>query len=190
MRRRTLGVILIAAGLVGLVGTAWAFAARPGGHALGLLGGPFGGVRGGMTCNAPALPGQRVDVILSDMGAMMGGGMMGGGRMMNVAASPSTVTAGDVSFRVWNAGMMVHELVVLPLPSGGTGTRAVGSDGRVSEVGSLGEASKSCGEGAGEGIPPGSASWVTLQLTPGRYELICNLPGHYARGMFTELEVG
>jgi hypothetical protein len=32
-------------------------------------------------------------------------------------------------------------------------------------------------------------SWVTLHLAPGRYELICNLPGHYAAGMFAELDV-
>ena len=109
--------------------------------------------------------------------------------MMNVAVSPSSIPAGEVSFSVWNAGMMVHELVVLPLPPGGAGTRAVGSDGRVSEAGSLGEASKTCGEGAGEGIAPSAASCVTLRLAPGRYDLICNLPGHYTMGMFTELEV-
>ncbi len=122
MSRRTLGVVLIAVGLVGLGGTTWAFAVGPGRHGLGFrLSGPFGGVGGGPTCNAPALPGQRVDVILSDMGGMMGGGMMGGGRMMNVVARPSTVAAGDVSFRVWNAGTMVHELVVLTIASGGAG---------------------------------------------------------------------
>lgn len=109
--------------------------------------------------------------------------------MMSVAASPSSVPAGQVSFRVWNAGMMVHELVILPLQPGGVGTRTVGSDGRVSEAGSLGEASRTCGERAGDGIAPGTAGWVTLGIDPGGYELICNLPGHYAMGMFTGLEV-
>jgi uncharacterized cupredoxin-like copper-binding protein len=85
--------------------------------------------------------------------------------------------------------MMDHELVVMRLPEGGVGTRSVGADGRVSEEGSLGEASRSCGEGAGEGIAPGAVSWVSLNLASGRYELICNLPGHYAMGMFTELDV-
>jgi uncharacterized cupredoxin-like copper-binding protein len=192
VKRRTLGVVFIAVGLAGLIGTAWPFAGR---HGPGLrTWGPFSGVRGGPSCNAPALPGQTVDVVLSDMGGMMGGGMMGGGmmgggHMMNVAASPSAAAAGEVSFRVRNAGMMVHELVVLPLPPGGAGTRPVGPDGRVSEAGSLGEASKSCGEGAGDGIAPGAESWTTLHLAPGRYELICNLLGHYAMGMFTELDV-
>jgi len=39
----------------------------------------------------------------------------------------------------------------------------------------------------------GLASWrwpgPPRRLAPGRYELICNLPGHYAAGMFIELDV-
>ena len=30
---------------------------------------------------------------------------------------------------------------------------------------------------------------MTLTLTPGRYELLCNLPGHYTGGMYTELDI-
>ena len=78
---------------------------------------------------------------------------------------------------------------MLPLASGASvGTRAVGADNRVSEDGSLGEASNDCGAGTGEGIAPGHVSWVTITLKPGRYELLCNLPGHYAAGMYAELD--
>lgn len=59
----------------------------------------------------------------------------------------------------------------------------------MSETDGLGEASNACGEGGGEGIPPGSASWVTLHLDPGSDELMRNLPDHYARGMYTEFDV-
>jgi uncharacterized cupredoxin-like copper-binding protein len=31
--------------------------------------------------------------------------------------------------------------------------------------------------------------WVTVTLAPGRYELVCNLPGHYVSGMYGELTV-
>lgn len=55
--------------------------------------------------------------------------------------------------------------------------------------GSLGEASNSCGSGAGSGIRAGTSSWLTMTLKPGRYELVCNLPGHYTAGMHTELDV-
>ena len=30
---------------------------------------------------------------------------------------------------------------------------------------------------------------MTLTLRAGRYELLCNEPGHYAAGMFTEFDV-
>ena len=153
-------------------------------------GATLGYVPGISRCNVPALSGSVVNVTLWDMmgGGMMNGGMMG--RMMAVSASSSSVPAGEVSFRVVNQGDMVHEFLVLPLAAGqAIGARPIGYDGKVMETGSLAEASKSCGQGAGNGIAPGATSWVTLQLQPGRYELICNLQGHYAMGMYTELDV-
>jgi len=155
------------------------------------------------SCTPPSLPGAVVDVTLSDMGARrqrapssgagMGGPMMGGAArttMMQVLVTPSTAPAGTVSLRVTNTGVMTHELVVLPLPDGqAVGDRAVGTDGRVDETGSLGEVSRTCGAGSGDGLASGSAGWTSLQLTAGRYELVCNLTGHYAAGMFALLTV-
>ena len=64
---------------------------------------------------------------------------------------------------------------MLPLADGASaGTRTVGADGRIAAGDSLGEVSRTCGAGAGDGIRAGSAGWVTLQLAPGRYELACN----------------
>ena len=149
-------------------------------------------------CTVPSVAGQQVRVVLADMGGgpMMGGGSRNGrgsraaGRMM-MAVAPSRVSAGTVGFLAVNHGTRTHELVVLPLPDGASvGTRAVGADGTVDETGSLGEASRGCGAGIGDGIAPGQLGWVTLPLSPGRYELLCNLPGHYAAGMYAELDVG
>ena len=140
-------------------------------------------------CSAPGLSGTVVNVHLVDMGGRMMMGGWGGG-MMRVLTSRARVSAGTVSFRVVNTGSLVHELVVLPLT--GTqrvGERAVGADGRVDETGSVGEASKTCGAGAGDGINPGAIGWVTLTLAPGNYELVCNLPGHYGAGMYAFLAV-
>jgi uncharacterized cupredoxin-like copper-binding protein len=142
------------------------------------------------SCSAPQLPGIVGDVRLMNMGGLapMMGGAMGG--MMRVVADRQTVSTGTVSFRVANVGRIVHELVVLPLEPGATaGDRTVGSDNKVDESGSLGEASRSCGSGAGDGIDPGAIGWVTLNLPAGNYELVCNLPGHYAAGMYTTLQV-
>lgn len=141
------------------------------------------------SCAAPAsLPGERVTVMLSDM---RGRGRMMGGRRMMLRALPGTVAPGEVSLVAANRGTRTHELVVLPLADGAAvGSRLVASDNTVSEAGSLGEASNSCGSGAGHGIRAGRTGWVTLTLRPGRYELLCNLPGHYAAGMYAELDVG
>jgi hypothetical protein len=85
--------------------------------------------------------------------------------------------AGTVSLRVVKAGALTHEVVVLPLRAGqAVGERPVGSDGKVSEAGSLGEASRSCRGGADDGITSGTVGWTTLTLRPGRYELVCNMP--------------
>ena len=36
---------------------------------------------------------------------------------------------------------------------------------------------------------PGAPNFVTITLAPGRYELVCDLSGHYAAGMCTQLAV-
>ncbi|SDP84811.1 Uncharacterized copper-binding protein, cupredoxin-like subfamily [Arthrobacter sp. ok909] len=140
-------------------------------------------------CPVPGLAGTVVTVAATDMGGpMMGGPGRRGG--MRLTADRATVPHGYVTFLVTNAGRYTHEMVILPLP--GTqlaGTRPVGGDGRIDEAGSLGEASSTCAEGAGQGILPHSSGWVTVDLPPGRYELVCNFAGHYAAGMYTQLTV-
>jgi len=46
-------------------------------------------------------------------------------------ATPVSVPAAKVSFVVANTGALVHELVILPLPADGPGTRPTGSDGKI-----------------------------------------------------------
>ncbi|MFM6851645.1 MAG: hypothetical protein ACKOVB_21340 [Terrabacter sp.] len=164
-----------------------------------------GWMRGALDSSACAvptsLPGTTVTVMLGDMGAPMmgdrprmgparfGGPMMPGGTMM-MRAIPETVRSGQISLVAYNHGVRPHELVVLPLVAGASvGARTVGSDWTTDETGSLGETSTSCGTGRGNGLAAGAAGWVTVTLRPGRYELLCNLPGHYAAGMYTELDV-
>ena len=139
-----------------------------------------------VTCTAPQLPGRTVDVTLTDRGnSMMGGAPM----MVTLRASPATVNAGEVSFVASNGGALAHELVILPLPTDGPGTRPIGADGKIDESQSLGEASKTCAEGTGDGITPGATGWVTVTLKPGLYELVCDEPWHYGAGMFDVLTV-
>jgi uncharacterized cupredoxin-like copper-binding protein len=139
------------------------------------------------SCEPKTATGSVVNVTLSDRG----GGMMGAGSamMVSLVAAPDSVPSGQVTFVATNTGALNHELLILPLPSDGAGTRPVGSDGKINEQSSVGEASTSCGRGPGDGISPGTRSWVTVNLAPGRYELLCDEPWHYANGMFTELTV-
>ncbi len=145
------------------------------------------------SCGPRVTAPTRVQVILTNMGGpMMGGGMMGRARggMMRLTADQSAAPHGRVTFIATNTGSVAHEFVVLPLRHGQiVGTRPIQNDGRIEEAGSVGEASKTCGAGSGDGIAPGASGWVTLNLSPGRYELVCNLPGHYAAGMYTQLTV-
>ena len=143
------------------------------------------------------MAGAVVQVALQDMhgmGRMMRDGQSGWQTwrpgMMRVLATPTTAPHGVVSFVVSNTGVIPHELVVLPLiATQVVGTRVVGADGKVEETGSITEASADCAAGTGDGITPGSTGWSTATLPTGRYELICNLPGHYTAGMYTELDV-
>lgn len=162
---------------------AWTGSGRSGSAAYGT---GWGGMMGGrVAASVPQLAGTTVHVTAVDMGAMMGGS-----GPMRLVLDRSSAPAGTVSLVLTNAGLRTHELVVLPLPAGEqVGTRSVGADGKVDETASLGEASRSGGADAGDGIQPGAAGWTTLDLPAGRYELICNLPGHYAAGMYAELTV-
>ena len=197
--RRPLLIGALTAAIVALVASAAVAIGVIGGLSSGPLGmgggaGPGGhGYLSGSPRAAPKLPGTVVNVSLTNMGgAMMGGqgnAMMGGGAM-GLSADHATVPHGTVSFLVTNDGSIDHEMVVLPLAGSRTaGARSVGGDGKIDEAGSLGEASKTGGAGAGDGIAPGASGWVTVTLAPGHYELVCNLPGHYSAGMYTQLNV-
>jgi uncharacterized cupredoxin-like copper-binding protein len=165
-----------------------------GSHGPGMMGGSGGTgyTYSQLSCSAPrSLPGRTVTVMLADMGMnrMMAGTAPLGAPMM-LRAVPATVPAGQISLVAENMGWRTHELVILPLQAGSpAGQRIPGLDGKVDESGSLGEASASCAAGSGEGISARAVGWTTVTLPPGRYELVCNLPNHYANGMHQELDV-
>ncbi len=211
------GVVVVLATVSTLT---WAAAAGQLGADRATMMGAGGRPVAALACTAPALPGTVVAAVTADRGgrmwrggrwmtptgragsgsgSMMGGSpsgsMMGGSarwsaRMMTVSLDRASVPAGTLSLRVRNTGVMVHEVVVLPLSAGRVaGERTVRADGTVAETGKVAEAANSCGEGDGDGIAPGAASWVTMTLPPGDYELLCNLPGHYPAGMYVTLHV-
>jgi uncharacterized cupredoxin-like copper-binding protein len=186
---------LIVAGIVTAIGLTGLSAAAVGLVSSGSTAGQYS--TGTSVCAPPTLAGTVVRVSLTNMGGqMMGGPMMGQHSTsyprgsMSLTTDVTTVSHGNVSFLATNVGNLTHELVIIPLDSGSSvGARKVGNDGKADEESSLGEASNACGADAGEGLKPGTAGWVTITLAPGKYELLCNLAGHYQAGMYAELVV-
>ena len=159
----------------------------------GMMGGGGGGYHySALTCRAPGTAaGSVVSVRLSDMGMSRAMGAVAPmGAPMRLRVLPATVAAGRVTLVAENVGWRTHELVVLPLdPGASEGERLPGPDGEVDESLSLGEASNGCGPDSGEGLASGTVGWTTVDLEPGRYELVCNLRNHYANGMHQELDI-
>lgn len=96
----------------------------------------------------------------------------------SIAASTKSITAGKVTFVVRNAGKMKHEFVVIRsnrhhhlLPMKGRQASEVGVKGEIEPFG------------------PGATKRLTLTLAPGKYVLICNMPGHYKRGQYLAFTV-
>ena len=98
---------------------------------------------------------------------------------MYIKLDTRSVPAGKVRFHVANIGKVMHEMVVIRTntPAGRLPTN---SAGEASEKGAAGEVSD---------LGPGRDEFLTLNLKPGHYALICNLPGHYKGGMFTNFTV-
>lgn len=92
------------------------------------------------------------------------------------------VDAGNIQFKVTNEGKIEHEFVVIK-------TDTAPGDLPTDDAGDVEE--DAAGEVPGEipSVEPGQTEEVTLKLDPGKYVLICNLPGHYAAGQYVGFTV-
>jgi uncharacterized cupredoxin-like copper-binding protein len=142
---------------------------------------------------APAFADATVNVSLWDKGGMMdmsksmgmGMGMHGNMTMamMGIKTDQMEVPAGNVTFKVINDSKeTVHEMLVIPVADENAVLPFVEAENRVDEEasGDLGEVSE---------LEPGKAGELTLELKPGTYMLMCNVPGHYMAGMWTMIKV-
>ena len=88
-----------------------------------------------------------------------------------------------ITFDVTNwSRRLEHEMLVVAVANPDVQLPYDSDDQRVIEekIDSLGET---------EEMQPGASRDLTLDLKPGTYLLLCNLPGHYAAGMWTVLTV-
>lgn len=149
--------------------------------------------------NAADVPGEAVapaavvNVRLVDMGHTvdlsknqgLGIGMKGdmSKAHLKIEADKFAVPAGWVTFKVANLSTdMEHEMLVVPINGMETPLPYVEQENRVDEkaAGDVGEVAE---------LAPGKSGELTVELRPGLYALICNIPGHYAAGMWRVLAV-
>lgn len=98
----------------------------------------------------------------------------------SIVLDHAAVSAGNVTIGARNNGTMAHRFVViktdvafdmLPIDPG---TLMASEAGKVAEI---------------KSVAAGQYTTVTVNLSPGRYVVICNLPEHYELGMRTPLTV-
>jgi uncharacterized cupredoxin-like copper-binding protein len=103
------------------------------------------------------------------------------------SVTPSTTpSSGSVTFTVTNDGTITHEFVVLKtetlsadIPVG----KFEGEPNRINE--------DTAGTNVGEtgDMDAGATKTLTIDLAPGHYVFLCNLPGHYQSGMHVDVTV-
>ena len=101
---------------------------------------------------------------------------------MGIKLSTEKVRAGEVTFEVTNSSQeTIHEMLVSPAPADGK-VPYDENEAKFNEdkAGSLGEV---------EETEPGKSGSLTLNLKPGKYILSCNIPNHFANGMWTTFTV-
>lgn len=97
-----------------------------------------------------------------------------------VSPAATSVAPGRVTFVVHNADNVPHNLVVLRTGIAPRSLPVTGTHGRAREIGR---------RGATAWLRNEQTVRLTLALRPGRYLLICNVPGHYQRGMVAAFRV-
>ena len=125
----------------------------------------------GASSSAPAAGAGGVDVTLEQWA---------------ITPSATTAAAGSVTFTVTNAGTIPHEFVVLqtdtpagkfPITSFEGESQRFDEDTAGTNVGETGD------------MEAGTTKTLTIDLAPGHYAFVCNLPGHYGLGMHTDFTV-
>jgi len=137
--------------------------------------------------------GTVVNVSLWDKGAEMPMatdlGFPGAGKdmskaTMGIAVSVDTVSAGETTFEVLNSSKeSIHEMIIARIRDLTRFLPYISSESRVDEdrmPDVLGEVSE---------LEPGKTGALRFDLTPGKYLLFCNVPGHFVSGMWTIITV-
>ena len=101
-----------------------------------------------------------------------------------VATSASSHVPGEVTFNLKNLGTIPHEFIVIKSDVSAKDLVAMvdPTTHRLDEekLDAIGEQPE---------YAPGESKVLVLKLAPGHYVLMCNIEGHYANGMYTDLVI-
>ena len=97
-----------------------------------------------------------------------------------VTLDPSSGEAGSLTFGATNDGSQTHEIEIF---SGDVDPTTLPVEDNVASTEGLELVDEI------EDIAPGSSADLTVDLDAGSYVIMCNLPGHFAQGMYTTFEV-
>ncbi len=100
-----------------------------------------------------------------------------------ITVSDGSLPAGEHTFEGTNEGTVTHEFEILRVPEG-VDANALPAEGTTVPADDLLDPVDEV-----EDLAPGTSATLTLDLEPGTYAVICNLPGHYALGMHTTFTV-
>ena len=96
---------------------------------------------------------------------------------------PMTLKAGKVTFTISNAGTVPHELLVFKSDLDPASYQKDSAGNIVEDGPGINLLSD------GDNINPGGSQTRTVDLTPGKYLFVCNIPGHFKSGMFMVVTV-
>ncbi|HXJ63771.1 MAG TPA: plastocyanin/azurin family copper-binding protein [Actinomycetota bacterium] len=125
-----------------------------------------------------ALAAICLSTVACSSGSSSGGKVDVGLKEFSISPNAQSVKAGDVTFDVTNDGTTQHEMVLIRTDDAPADLPF--ENGEASETGSVGEVAE---------LNAGASGTLNVDVKPGRYVMICNLPGHYTAGMRTEFTV-
>ena len=94
----------------------------------------------------------------------------------------STGPAGEITFHIQNDGEKTHEFVVIK-------TDTMSDSLPVDEANDEVDETAFTPVDEVEDITSGSSAELTVDLEPGHYVILCNLTGHYSKGMHADFTV-
>jgi uncharacterized cupredoxin-like copper-binding protein len=106
---------------------------------------------------------------------------------MYIHMSQPYAPEGAVSFIVTNEGTETHEFVVLQTKMAAADFPIVSFEGEANRIDEDAKGVTNVGE-TGD-MEPGTSMMMTLDLSQGHYAVVCNLVGHYAKGMHEDFWV-